>query len=122
MKKTWLFITCTILLLSITGCRQSAAGKGSEKPLIRGVIMNVTHNSENKTAALLVEGQIEEDTQYDKARVRVDSNTKIYKAESKDMLSISDLKEGIKVEIYWDGPVAESYPVQMGSNIIRILQ
>jgi beta-N-acetylhexosaminidase len=122
MKKFSLIALSLILILSLVGCGQSALGKAKENPVIRGQITKITQNPEGKTATLLVEGQKEEDTQYDKASVRVTSDTKIYKGDSKTKLSMTDIKEGMKVEIYWDGPVAESYPVQMGANIIKILE
>lgn len=122
MKRVLLILFSIVLTLIMAGCKDNVSDKEGEKAAIRGQITKIAQNLENKTVTLLVEGQKEQDTEYDKASVTINSVTKIYKGNSKGQLFMTDLKEGIKVEIYWNGPVRESYPVQMGANIIRILE
>lgn len=122
MRKILSVAFCLILVISFIGCGQGSVTNLPGKAAIRGQITSITQNTENKTAVILVEGQKESDTEYDKASITINSSTKILKGGSKDLLPITDLKKGMKVEAYWDGPVRESYPVQIGANIIRILQ
>jgi hypothetical protein len=83
----------------------------SEDPSIRGTITDFTAGTEEGTATILVEGEIEADTSYDKASVRIDGETEIVGADGEE-LSVDDLEEGQTVEAWFEGPVAESYPVQ----------
>lgn len=118
MKK--IVITLIVLLLSLgtIGC-----GRGKvEQTGIRGYITKVTLDSSNKVSSFLVEGKAESDTMYDKATVRINKDTRIYKGASGNKLSESDLKEGMNVEVVFEGPVAESYPVQGKAKIIRVLE
>src|SRR5262245_2764894 len=85
------------------------------KPDIRGTIEKVTVSDPAKGVDVLrvlrVGGPQRKDTTYDKAIVRVTSKTKIEKTDGKDAQA-GDLKEGDKVEVWFTGPVARSYPPQ----------
>lgn len=70
----------------------------------------------------MVEGKVEQDTQYDKASIRIKDNTKIYEKDAKKELEVNSLKEGAKVEVIFEGPVAESYPVQADAKTIIITE
>lgn len=87
---------------------------------IRGTITNITKFGD--TATILVEGQIENDTSYDKASVRIDSNTLITKLALSRSVSISEIKIGDKVEVTFKGAVAESYPVQATAGSVHIIE
>jgi len=88
---------------------------------IRGEIKEIYLSEDGTTiSGILVEGEVEEDTMYDYASVTIDENTLIYKGE--DEVTIEDLEEGLKVEIVFDGPVAESYPVQGVAERINIIE
>lgn len=89
-----------------------------ETPLIRGEITEL--NKDRETVELLVEGEIEEDTEYDKAKVTLHEYTKIHRNEEE--AKVEDLKEGMTVEIYYRGGVDMSYPVLMGADKIIILE
>lgn len=100
---------------------QSPQGTAAEKKIaIRGKITKLTQADNGDGFNLFVEGKQEDDTWYDKASVRINPNTKVYKGN--EALSVKDLKEGMTIEIKYDGPVLESYPVQMGADIITIIQ
>ena len=89
------------------------------EPGIRGLITEI--NSGNGNVSILVEGNIEEDTQYDKALARITDDTMIQKDDMSRLFEVTDLKVGDRVEVYFTGPVAESYPVQAVASIVRIL-
>ncbi|SCG82781.1 hypothetical protein DW1_1208 [Proteiniborus sp. DW1] len=114
-KKIIMLILCTVLL-SIIGCQRE------EKIDIRGEITSVVISDDNKVVSILVEGELEEDTSYDKASISIDESTSIYLLTVKDKVSAEELKEGIKVDVIFTGPIRESYPVQATAKIIRIIE
>ena len=96
----------------------------ADGPHIRGHITTKTEGiSDEILGNLLIEGEIEADTEYDKASVRVDGETEIFELVSGE-LQESDweaLAEGQLVEATFEGAVAESYPVQAYASRIVIL-
>lgn len=94
-----------------------------ENPDIRGSITTLTPGSGDVIASLLIEGDIEPDTSYDKASVRIDDDTRIYRSEAGQLAEVTagDLAEGQEVEAWFVGPVAESYPVQARAGKIVII-
>ena len=143
MRKKLVLLMCIFLLFTTAGCgkvsskenavgnnkvnsKENAVGSNKvspkEKVDIRGEITKLTLNDSSKIVNILVEGKIEEDTSYDKASVYVGEKTRIYRADTNKELTISDLKEGLKVEIVFTGPVRESYPVQVDAEIIKIIK
>lgn len=114
-KKIALVALC-ILILALIGCQKDEAID------IRGEITAISKSTDNKIVSILVEGEQEEDTSYDKASISIDKNTIIYLDTGKDKISVEELKEGIKVEVIFTGPVRESYPVQADAKTIRIIE
>ena len=112
---TWLFAACV------------ATPGQDEKPAkvdIRGTIKKVAAlGLKDVIGSIRVEGMKEKDTEYDKAIVRIVRKTKIEKLEGKERkpATFKDLKEGTIVQAVFDGPVAESYPVQATAGAILIL-
>jgi len=92
-------------------------------PDIRGEITNI-HQKEGITVSVLVEGEIEADTGYDKASVTITDTTRIYEKVGEDYLALSreDLYLGLRVEVLFTGVVLESYPVQTEAEEIVILR
>lgn len=86
---------------------------------IRGKITKLIYDDKNALKAVLIEGKKEEDTDYDRARVSFDQNTKIYNATTGE--TINNLKQGMQVEAKFIGPVLYSYPVQAKAIEIRVL-
>jgi hypothetical protein len=75
---------------------------------IIGYITSVEKNDDHLT--ILVEGEKNGRSAYDKARIKVDSLTVItISGEKGDMDSLTI---GLRVGVLFEGPVAESYPVQ----------
>ncbi len=103
---------------------------------IRGLVTAIqrtdAQNSRNLAfgrtiGSILVEGAIEDDTTFDKARIRVTDKTRIFQQErgERHAVTFDSLKIGkvlAKVEVQFTiGPVAESYPVQATAAEIVIL-
>ena len=124
MKK----ILCTLLvvsLLSIVSCQKITSNNNNDntspKIGIRGVVMDIAPIEDG--IQVLIEGEIEDDTDYDKAYVSLSSKTKIFKGQEEITLSPDEvINIGQTLEIDFDGAVAESYPVQGKALFVRIIQ
>ena len=99
-----------------------------EKVSIRGMPASVSPADDEARkggvlGTLLMEGRKDKDTEYDKAFVKVTKGTKIFQQVGGDLkpASFDDLKPGIKLEIQFQGPVNESFPVQATAGRIVII-
>ncbi len=118
MKKFITVIMAIAFALSLAAC---APQQTDDTIGIRGEVTSIT--TEKGFVSMLVEGEIEEDTAYDKASVKVNADTKVVKVQGGEETD-ADM-QGIKlfdiVEVVFEGPVAESYPVQGTAKKVRIL-
>lgn len=114
------FVLSCVLLAAITLAACVESGPPTEPPSIRGTIVSV-ETAGDDGASLLVEGQLESDTQYDRAYVRVDSATRIYDAQGR-AIATGELSTGVRVEVWFTGAVAESYPVQATAGAVKLLE
>lgn len=105
-----------------SGCGQNFSKTYVDNIGIRGIIKHLQLSEEKKIISLYVEGIIEEDTDYDKANITMTDKCKIIRKDTKEKLSEDELKIGAMVEVIFDGPVSESYPVQAKAKEIRILR
>lgn len=96
----------------------------SEEPIVqqktdlRGEIKEIT-TDDNQITKLFIEGQLEKDTTYDRARVTITEETLIVKGATE--IPLQDLKTGSKVEVEFTGPVMKSYPAQGTAKTIRVI-
>lgn len=88
--------------------KRLAGGSGAGAPLL----------------TMLVEGEVEKDTSIEVASVRVTGATKVYSsaAGSVRQVTFESLEVGQRVEVTFEGPVAESYPVQGTAGQVVILE
>lgn len=125
MKKKLAAITVIILIVLLSGCvpqsvPEPSPSAGADDVIgIRGKITSRTQT--DGVLTILVEGEIAADTQYDKASVKVTDKTVIQKDAMSRVFEMSDLTVGTTVEVIFEGPVAESYPVQGTASVVRIL-
>lgn len=126
VKRIITVVISIVLIVIGVGCTSGSEEKGvepnnnvAEKVDIRGRITNVVNNADN-VEAILVEGELEEDTGYDKASIKITTETEIYKGTTG--ASANELQEGVTVEAIFTGLVAESYPVQATAKVIRIIR
>ncbi len=123
MKAFWVVMLAAVIL--VLGACSSQDKAGTEPPdYTAGVISvrgEITTRSDNPdgSVTLLVEGEKQEDTEYDKASVTVTGETAILKNE--ETASPDALQVGVQIEVEMTGPVAESYPVQGAAAVVRIL-
>lgn len=124
MKRVSSVLVFCMAGLVATGSVSLGQGEKPAKADIRGTIKKVTAlGLKDVIGSIMVDGMKEKDTEYDKAFVRITKKTKIEKLEGKERkpATFKDLKEGAVVEAVFDGPVAESYPVQAIAGAVLIL-
>jgi hypothetical protein len=118
------FLAAAVGLVLLLG----AAGAADEpaKVDVRGKATKVAAAGKDGDllGTLLIEGEKEKTTSYDKASVKVTKQTRIEKMVGKERkpATFEDLKQGAKVEANFTGPVAESYPVQATAKDILIIE
>ncbi len=93
------------------------ANAKDEKISLRGTPASVSPATDDQQKAgvlgtLLMEGQKDKDTEYDKAMVKATKATKIFRRVGRELkpASFNDLKPNVKLEIQFAGPVTSSFP------------
>lgn len=122
--KAVLALAAALAVALLAACTSDGdAAPGSGDPDIRGLITSISDGSGDVIGNIRIEGTIESDTEYDKAVVRIESDTRILRqvGDATQELAYSDLKVGQTVEAWFTGPVAESYPVQAKASQIVVL-
>ncbi len=134
VKHLYLVAPALLLLAGAVACSDSGGGgtatpsappDAHKGPHIRGEITQFEAPVEGKsTGAVVVEGEIDKDTLYDKAILRLTEATTFFKrAGSNDSAAtVKDLAEGVRVEITFEGPISEIQPVQSRAGKIVILE
>lgn len=120
-----LLMGLTSLLL---GCAPSGAAPSAGAD-IRGTITDIYQadaqsREEGIVGSVLIEGVIEEDTEFDRASVTITDKTRIFEQKGQERLPVTfdSLKIGQRVQARFTGGVLESYPVQATASEIVILK
>jgi hypothetical protein len=115
MKTLLLFIS-GILLLSGCGIFNTC-----NEIHIRGEITSISRYGD--TTSILIEGELEKDTAYDKASASVSSKTRIIdkRGGQETKTDAGILETGLTVEACFEGAVAESYPVQATAGSVFVI-
>lgn len=90
---------------------------------VRGRITQFHRSTQGQPplATLVVEGTLEPDTRYARARVRITRDTKVFETRGGKRLVFSRLQVGDLVEAIFEGPVTESDPVQaVAAEVVRL--
>lgn len=128
----------TVSLLFLAGAAACPGGsappvpaRGAEEPGaatrvdVRGKIGSMRFQPDDSGVTLLVEGEKEADTGYDKASVGTQENvTRLFRRRpdgSREPITMMSFRLGQTVEATFTGPVAESYPVQATAAEIIIV-
>jgi beta-N-acetylhexosaminidase len=125
-RRAW-FVGISLLVLItalVAACGDDTeAGVDRLDPDIRGEITSRTEGTGDTLGTILIEGEVEPDTTYDKASTRIDGDTEIYRLENGGLVEASwdDLQPEVTVEATFEGPVAESYPVQAYASQVVII-
>ncbi len=102
-----------VFLISPTGCSPDPG-----PPDLVGIVESVSFLDDGG-ATLLVEGDPDAGYQYYLASVRVGRDTPVYLTDG-SRGTPEDLTTGLTLKIWFDGPVAESWPVQAQAGRIEI--
>lgn len=122
VRRIALLAAASLWLAVGVGC---AGAGGSTKapddpPGITGTIKRVEQSAAQGTAlTMLVEGGTQPaGAVSDKAMVSVAEDTPVVSAG--EAVPLSELKQGASVKVWFDGPVAESYPVQGTASFVEV--
>jgi len=91
---------------------------------IRGKITELaTPAAGVSTGAIVVEGEIETDSRYAKAWVRLKETTVVLRRQGTETIpaTVADLQVGTRVEVKFEGVVAELDPVQASAGEVTII-
>jgi hypothetical protein len=121
-----LLVLCFGLIGLILGCGPANTTPVTN-PAIRG---SITYSQaqpgpdQDILGSILIEGQLENDTSFDKAAVTITAQTRIFErvGQERRPTTFEALQVGQQVEAWFDGPVAESYPVQARASDVLILR
>lgn len=114
-----------VLLAALVGASTVLLGCESAPPAepvgIRGTI-TAKEPGDGRPAAITVEGpqQQPEGAASDKARVTITPQTRFYDEAGKPN-DPAQLKVGVNVDVWFEGAVAESYPVQGSAKAVQII-
>jgi beta-N-acetylhexosaminidase len=112
--------SAVILALLIIGCAERTP---SRAPDITGQITRATTSvvDASRRITVLVEAVPSDVSGSPKALVTVDRSTRIFHANAKVSPKVEDLLPGTTVSVWFEGPVAESYPVQGLAGTLLIM-
>jgi len=129
MFKKFILVTAivSLFLLTLNACGTVKTDGPSQEDGsdIFGIITEINSSgSETVDGRILVELEQPNNTS-DKFWVTIEKNTSIYKFDGKQYTdaSFSSLTKGQNVEVWFDGPVAESYPAQVKAKqvVVRVV-
>lgn len=113
----------SLVIVAIVSCRGDELKRMPDTlPDINGEITSLTETGtteKNSRLQLLVEAGKGVESAYPQASVKVDENTLIEDKDGK-RIKAGQLKEGHEVEVWFDGAVMESMPVQATAVAIRV--
>jgi Protein of unknown function (DUF3221) len=87
---------------------------------ITGVVRDLTLGGDAGAVGLLVVADGSADGEYDRASVAVLPGATVWTADGQRG-DAGDLVQGARIAVWFDGPVAESYPVQAKAGVVQIL-
>lgn len=98
----------------VTAC---AAGVPADPPAITGLVSTVSGSGDGTSILVTGSGQV------DKASVFIDARTTLLRKTDTgtSALPLADVTTGARVSVWFDGPVAESYPVQGHAGTVLLL-
>ena len=110
-----------LLALVVIGCADRTP---SRAPDITGQITRATTSvvDGSRRVTILVEAVPNDLSGSAKALVTVDRTTRIFNANANISAKVEDLLPGTTVSVWFEGPVAESYPVQARAGTLLIMR
>lgn len=112
--------SAVLIALVLMSCADRAP---SRAPDISGQITRATTSviEGSRRITVLVEAVPNDLSGSAKALVTVDRSTRIFHANASVTAKVEDLLPGTTVSVWFDGPVAESYPVQARAGTLLIM-
>lgn len=126
MKRIGLLIVVTAVGMALVGCAAGAPGAPSTEPDIRGVVTTVSGAGESVSLRVVWtdDEAVGAQAGYDAAQVTVNGDTEVLSRGadgSTALAEASDIAVGTVVEAWFEGAVAESYPVQATAGTIVVI-
>ncbi len=118
MPNPLIFAVC-VLLLILLGC----ARVPEEASDLDGEIISVGRSVDSEAVQILVEAHPGQSDGLDMAYVFILDDRAVFLRENDADrgAAVADLEEGQRVKVWFDGPVAESYPVQGTARAVLIV-
>lgn len=115
-----------LILLALLGCEStnnpdSSASEDSQfvEYGVAGHIVKITASEDDEIMGTIkIDGQENNGAKYKEAVVTVTSDTKIY---INDLTDFDNLEVGMYINVFFEGPVKESHPVQATAKQINII-
>ncbi|WP_416150679.1 DUF3221 domain-containing protein [Salipaludibacillus sp. HK11] len=132
MKKMWILFTFAIVLLALVGCGTNEEEEiNGEEDLsssddsqfveygVAGDIVEITpSDNEDTVGSIQVKGPDENGAIHTEAVVTITPDTKIY---LNDLTDFASLEVGMYVNVFFEGDVRESFPVQATAKQVNII-
>lgn len=126
MKRIGLFVVVAAVGLALAGCAFGAPDAPATEPDIRGVVTDVSNAGEAVSMRVVWadDAAIGAQAGYDAAQVTANADTEVFSRAadgSTAAAGAADITVGTVVEAWFEGAVAESYPVQATAGAIVII-
>lgn len=125
MSKILKVLIFSLMIIALVGCTESAPEEqvDSNSEFVEygaaGKITEISQNESSDTIGILVIGDEDNGATYTQAWVTVTKDTDIYAEYSVEM---DQLEVDMYVNVFFEGPVAESFPVQGTARQINIVE
>lgn len=125
MKRIGLFIVVAVVCVTLAGCAAGAPSAPTSEPDIRGVVTAVSGGGESVSLRVVWtdDAAVGAQAGYDAAQVAVNDDTEVLARAADGSVSAAeaaDIAVGTAVEAWFEGAVAESYPVQATAGTLVI--
>jgi len=131
MRKISIIFIGILALALLAGCRTAPETLPTDGPNtpgeqcdlvefgVSGEILSIDVSDDGDILGIIeVKGEPDNGSTYDYGMVSVTPDTEIY---GNDALAFSDLAVGMSVNVFFDGAVAESYPVQGTASQVNVV-
>jgi hypothetical protein len=125
MKKIYVLLIFSLMIVILVGCTEESTDtkNPSDSEFVEygvvGKIVEIKDEETSSTMTILVKGDEDNGATYTEGWVTITESTKIYMSEGVDKES---LELNMYVNVFFDGPVAESFPVQGTAKQINIVE
>lgn len=125
MKRIYVLLVLSLMIVALVGCTEDSIDteKSSDSEFVEygvaGEIVEIKEDEASGTMTILVKGDKDNGATYTEGWVTIIEETKIYKNEP---VKMDALELNMNVNVFFDGAVAESFPVQGTAKQINIIE